>query len=386
LGLLVCTMIDNEIRLKAVERFKVLNLETDSEFQALLQMAADTCETTMAFLTLLDKDTQWVKVTTGGKTGPVPIEYSFCQHTIKEDTVMIVPDTAADSRFADSLAVAAGIKFYAGAPLLTSDGQKIGGLCVAHQQPHQINKQQRLMLEMLSKQAVNLMEYRIAVEMLDKNKIEFENQRQIIRQAEISQRSFFESAPNFHTLLNRNGEVVDFNKVARTFIQKVHNEELLKGAMFIKFIVPEFVDKFLEGFKSALAGVNAFEEGSTNYGEHGIIYWDASFETARDADNEIIGVSYIIRDISDRKVKEIKIVDQNRSLLKIAHLQAHEFRAPLTTIMGMLELIKAEDFNAPREYFDLLENAVIRFDVKIKEVVNGIDNMVTSNGIEVYSF
>ena len=65
-------------------------------------------------------------------------------------------------------------------------------------------------------------------------------------------------------------------------------------------------------------------------------------------------------------------------------MQAHEFRAPLTTITGMMDLIKAEDYNAPKEYFDLLENAVKNLDGKIRDIVVDVDQIVLE-GTEVYS-
>jgi len=219
--------------------------------------------------------------------------------------------------------------------------------------------------------------------LLEARKLEVEHQREIIKKAQMTQRSFFESAPNFHVLLGKSGEVLDFNKVACDFIKKVHGAELERGSMMLKFIAPEFVNKFIRGFNLAVTGEQAFEEGSTDYGSHGIIYWEASFETARDANNEIVGISYIIRDVTDRKTREHKILDQNQSLLKIAHLQAHEFRAPLTTITGMMDLIRAEDYEAPKEYFELLENAVKNLDGKIREVVDNVDNIVLE-GTEVY--
>jgi signal transduction histidine kinase len=91
-----------------------------------------------------------------------------------------------------------------------------------------------------------------------------------------------------------------------------------------------------------------------------------------------------VRDVSDRKLKELKIVDQNRSLLKIAHLQAHEFRAPLTSVIGIINLIRAEDQEAPWEYYEQLENAVHNLDIKIKQIVGNVDNMALLNITEVY--
>lgn len=371
-------MIEDGIRLLAVERFKCLDIEKDNEFQQLLQIASETCDTPIALLTLVDKNTQWLRARVGTEVTQMPRDTSFCHYTIQSDNLTVVPDATEDERFENNPIVAnePNVRFYAGAPLITSEGHRIGSLCVIDLKPHELNKQQQLMLKMLSKQAINLMEFRISIEMLEKNKLDLEFQRETIRKAEISQRSFFESAPNFHVLLNRHGEVLDFNKVAYNFIKKVHNLNLERGNMFVPYLAPEFVNKFFSGFKSALEGERAYEEGSTDYGKLGTIYWEASFETARDSDNNIIGISYIIRDVTDRKIKEIKILSQNESLLKIAHLQAHEFRAPLTSIIGMMDLIKAENFMPPVEYFHLLDSAVLNLDKKIKEIVDHIDEVV----------
>ncbi len=378
-------MADTNIRLLAVERFKTLELETDTEFRELVQLASEICDTPIALLSLIDKDTQWLKVKMGTDVRELPREISFCTHTILDDDLLIVRDATKDERFANNPIVTGelGIRFYAGAPLITSDGLKIGGLCVIDTKPNDLTHHQQLMLKMLSKQAIDLMEYRISKELLEKNRKELDKQKKVIKNAEITLRSFFESAPNFHVLLGRSGEVLDFNKVAYNFIKKVHNADLQRGSMLVKFLAPDFVSKFIAGFNQAVKGEKVFEEGSTDYGAHGIIYWEASFETARDTNNDIIGISYIIRDVTDRKTREHKILAQNQSLLKIAHMQAHEFRAPLTTINGMMDLIKAEDYQAPREYFELLENAVKNLDSKIREVVDNVDNIVLV-GTEVY--
>jgi PAS domain S-box-containing protein len=380
-------MTYNDIRLLAVERFKNLDLETDIEFREFVEMASLICSTPISLLTVMDEDTQWLKVRKGTDAGQMPVKTSFCKHTLLQDEVMIVRDTLKDERFVNSPIVAGepNIRFYAGTPLITRDGHRVGTLCVIDLEPHELNSNQQLMLKMLGKQAIDLMDFRISLELLRENEIEVVQQRETIEKAAIKQRSFFESSANFHILLGKNGEVIDFNKVAYTFIKRMHGVKLTRGSMFVNFLAPDFINKFTEYFNLALTGKNAFAEGSTDYGTNGIIYWEASFETARDTNNEIIGISYIIRDVSDRKIKEHKIIEQNQSLIKIAHLQAHEFRAPLTTIKGMMNLIKSEDYNAPREYFELLENAVNNLDEKIHEIVNDVDNIVMFNSTEVYA-
>ncbi|MDB5005824.1 MAG: hypothetical protein JWQ84_559 [Mucilaginibacter sp.] len=369
-------MIYEDIRLLAVERFKTLNLEAESEFQEFVKMASDICHTPIALITLIGEDTQWLKVRKGTDVMEMPRSTSFCTHAIERDEVMVVPDAKLDSRFSNNPIVVGepNIRFYAGTALVTPDGYRIGTLCVFDVKPHQLNNQQKLMLKMLGKQAFSLMEFKISVEMLEKNKIEVEQQKEIIKKAEITLRSFFESSANIHVLLGKKGEVIDFNKVAFTFIKKIYGVKLTKGNLFSAFLAPDFICKFIEKYNAALIGKQAFEEGFTDYGKYGVIWWEATFETARDINNEIIGVSYIIRDVTDRKTKEQKIIQQNESLLKIAYLQAHQFRAPLTTIIGMMDLIKTERHNAPEEYFELLENAVHNLDQKICEIVSNVDD------------
>lgn len=380
-------MIYNDIRLLAVERFKTLNIDTDKEFREFVEMASDICSTPIALITLIEEDVQWLKVKKGTDVDQMPVKTSFCTHTLLQDDVMVVPDAQKDERFANSpiVAGAPNIRFYAGTPLITNEGHRIGTLCVIDMKPHELNNNQQQMLKMLGKQAIGLMDFRISVEMLEKNKIEVEQHKEALKKAEIKLRSFFESSPNFHVLLGKKGEVIDYNKVAYIFLKNLHKVKITRGSKFVTFLTPDLIGKFNEGFRLALKGEKAFVEGSTDYGSNGMLYWEASFETARDADSKIIGISYIIRDVTDRKIKEMKIIDQNRSLLKIAHLQAHEFRAPLTSIIGMMDLIEADDYQAPREYFEMLGSAVHNLDKKICEIVANVDSMVLLNSTEVYT-
>jgi len=378
-------MLHHEIRLQRAARFNELDLENDPDFEELMQMTSEICDTSVVLISLGDEEKQEIRLCKGAGTDQFPLYQSLCQHTAQQQGLVEIADiNHADSLIKNHLLInQKQVRYFAGLPLTNSEKQTIGTLSVSHCEARILSHHQQLMLKMLAKQTVNLLEQRLSLALLAKNQQALEKQSQQMKNAGITLRSFFESAPNFHVLLGRSGEVLDFNKVAFNFIKKVHGAELERGNMLVKYIAPDFVNKFLGGFNTALTGEKAFEEGSTDYGAHGIIYWEASFETARDMNGEIIGISYIIRDVSDRKIREHKILAQNQSLLKIAHLQAHEFRAPLTTISGMLDLIRAEDYQAPAEYFELLENAVKNLDSKIREVVDNVDNNVPE-GTEVY--
>lgn len=73
--------------------------------------------------------------------------------------------------------------------------------------------------------------------------------------------------------------------------------------------------------------------------------------------------------LEERKAQEEKIKAKNEALMKIAHIQSHEMRGPVTSIMGIMNIIKEEGSTVPREYFIYLEEAVNELDRKIHEIV-----------------
>jgi len=376
------------VRVQAVKQFERFDLQLDNELQELITMASEICDTPTALITLLDEDTQWMKVRKGITVESAPRELTFCHHALDQENIFTIPDTLLDERFANNPFVIndPALRFYAGAPLINRDGLILGTLCVADSKPHTLDKHQELMLKMLSKQAINIMELKLSYEQLEQKKQEAEEQRQTIANAEIRLRSFFESSPNMHVLLGKGGEVLDYNKTAYSFVKKVHATKLSRGDMFIKYLAPAFVSTFIEKYDLALTGEKGYAEGSTDYGELGVIWWEAGFEPAWNNDNEVIGVSYSVRNVTDRKLYEQKIVAQNQSLINIAYIQSHEYRGPLTSIMGMMNLIKEEAYQPPVEYLELLEVAINKLDEKIQDIVSHVNNhdVDTNNQVKLF--
>ncbi len=68
-----------------------------------------------------------------------------------------------------------------------------------------------------------------------------------------------------------------------------------------------------------------------------------------------------------RQMKEIE--ERNKALLDIAFIQSHEFRAPLSSIMGLMNIIKEEERAKSNPYLSMMEEAVLKLDEKIHMVV-----------------
>lgn len=107
-----------------------------------------------------------------------------------------------------------------------------------------------------------------------------------------------------------------------------------------------------------------------DYGKKGMVWWECVFEPIYDAGQQIIGVSYVTRDITERKLNLVKISEQNELLVKIAEIQSHDYRAPVASIIGLMNLIIEDDYVASKEYLKMLNTSVNLLDEKIHKVVN----------------
>lgn len=154
---------DEEERLAALRRYEVLDTPPEPAFDAIVREAAATFNVPTAVISLVDRDRQWFKARIGLDPASTPRAPSFCGHAIHSDEVLTVPDAAADERFAGNPAVISdsGVRFYAGAPLVTPDGHRIGTLCLVDTTPRTpLSAQQATKLRALADKVMKLLEAR----------------------------------------------------------------------------------------------------------------------------------------------------------------------------------------------------------------------------------
>lgn len=110
----------------------------DPELDAIVAEAAATFGVPTALVSLIDRERQWFPARVGMPAPETPRSISFCGHAIHQAAPFVVPDATADERFAGNPLVLAedGIRFYAGAPLTTPDGYRIGTLCLIDRVAH----------------------------------------------------------------------------------------------------------------------------------------------------------------------------------------------------------------------------------------------------------
>ncbi|MBB1328440.1 sensor domain-containing diguanylate cyclase [Pseudoalteromonas sp. SR43-7] len=135
-------------RLHALKTLKILDTSHEERFDRVTRIAKRMFNVSISLVTLIDEDRQWFKSRQGLDAPELPRETSFCGHTINQDELLIIPDTAQDKRFFDNPFVAGDpkVRFYAGFPLKLRQGVIIGTLCLADNKPRHLNDEEKQLL------------------------------------------------------------------------------------------------------------------------------------------------------------------------------------------------------------------------------------------------
>ena len=155
--------IDEPARQRELDSFGIVDTFEEQAYDDITRAAADLCGTPIALISLTDRDRQWFKSRVGLQATEIPRENAFCAAAICTPSVVtIVEDTACDPRYAGHPLVVAdpNIRFYVGAPLVTSSGHALGTLCALDRRPRQLDANQLETLQFLARQVITTLEQR----------------------------------------------------------------------------------------------------------------------------------------------------------------------------------------------------------------------------------
>lgn len=178
--------MEKEVEVKRIERVRqYLSLDVDlfQELRDITSLASSICEKPISLITLLDENINWVVTSTGADLAFAPRETSFCQFAIKANGPFIIQDAKSDERFNGNPLVydQPGVRFYASSPLITSDGFRLGTLCLFDLKPGNLNDLQKKTLEVLSRQVIFLLEAELNKKELKERLEEVEQKNESLR-------------------------------------------------------------------------------------------------------------------------------------------------------------------------------------------------------------
>lgn len=129
---------DEPQRLAAIDRCGARQVRPSAALDAVAESMAERFAAPVALVSVLDSENQFFLGQRGFEGhSQVHRDDTFCGYTILDNAALVVGDATQDERFADNVFVTGGegIRFYAGVPLVTSDGWRIGTACVLDRSP-----------------------------------------------------------------------------------------------------------------------------------------------------------------------------------------------------------------------------------------------------------
>jgi GAF domain-containing protein len=145
-------------RLQVLRSLHLLDAASLPTLDGLTERAQARFGVEMVLVTIVDRERQIVKARVGTGFEGSPRPDAFCDHLIRTDEVLVVPDARLDPRFAANPLVTGEpfIRFYAGAPLIYSDDLRLGGLCLLDTRPRDLTAPDRAELVQMADEVMVL--------------------------------------------------------------------------------------------------------------------------------------------------------------------------------------------------------------------------------------
>ena len=143
-------------RITSLKKLKILDTPPEERFDRITKLATRVFSVPISTITLVDANREWFKSVCGLDATEGDRAVSFCGHALLEDEILIIPDAKKDPRFSDNPMVVGEpfIRFYAGAPIFSADGARIGTFCIKGHDPREFSDDEKETLKEMIREVI----------------------------------------------------------------------------------------------------------------------------------------------------------------------------------------------------------------------------------------
>lgn len=164
------------------------------------------------------------------------------------------------------------------------------------------------------------------------------------------------TSENFFLLTNEM-RVIKFNALARDLVYQVFNKEMKENDRFVHYLLPGTEEIFLKNIDSIFGGKIVEFDGNVHFPEssEGRLYHH-QFIPICDTNHKVVCIVYRAKDLQVELDHVQKVVKNNELLRDIIYTQSNVLRSPLSSILGLLDLIDKKQLNKEnQQYFSYLK-------------------------------
>jgi PAS domain S-box-containing protein len=338
-------MLNNaDKRLEALYDFQILDSMPEREFTQIVDLASAIFEMPIALISILDKDRVWFKAKRGIDIKEAPAAISICKFALESpDKVLVLPDTWSYPELATHPFVTSNpyMRFYAGAPLKTSDGFVLGTICVMDQKPRSFGTDQERTLRILANLIMKQMHQRKErIQLEKKGEMKDNLNRKAI--SRLIEAQLIAHIGNWEWDL-QNDSFYWSDEMYRLFgIEPI----TITYELWQNLIHPDD----LHAVRKMLSdGIKYGKKGAIEYRvirPNGELIWvlgQGSVQT--DLHGQTIFIRGTAQDISELKIIENQRQHYTKTLEEMLFAMSHKIRRPVASILGLIEAMRADTLN-----------------------------------------
>lgn len=409
-------LLPEQQRLKALSSYQILDTVNEKEYDDLAELAKFICNVPIALITFLDENRQWFKSCFGLSISETSRDISFCQYTIMDDEILVIKNATKHPLFKENPLVTQEpfIRFYAGAPLITPSGHRLGSLCVIDRQPRELNDDQRKALRTLADAVMtnlnlryqhkeaneNALEVQKANKELEElnhslklNKAKLENKVKevsVLREKEKSQAKIFKHfIENAEDLIFNIDTTLCFSYVNPTTIKYTgYSRNELEGMQYWQLIRSDFQQKVRQFYQQKLADhiEQSYIEFPIITKEGKEIYLGQKVKIEFD-NGEFRNVKAIARDITEKYeaekilLEKDELLEETQELARMGGWELVLFSGELIFTKEVYKILGIEE-NQPVSPKLILEMASEEDRMKVESAIDTVRNTGKSYHLE----
>jgi signal transduction histidine kinase len=190
-------------------------------------------------------------------------------------------------------------------------------------------------------------------------------------------KALLDSVSDGYFLLNKNYKVIKLNEKGKDFIFKKSRKTIKEGSHILDFISLAEMENFISHYQKALTGEKSVLETDIKNFNDGTEWYEIRFLPVISKNKEITSVLYSASDITESKLSKELLEQKNRELQKtnleldhFVYSAAHDLRAPLTSLLGLINLTKQETHDSQiTTYMNFMEKSIKKLDGYIKDII-----------------
>jgi two-component system, sensor histidine kinase len=149
-------------RLDELARYEILDSPPEATFDRVVAIIMAVFKVDFALITLVDRDRCWYKAELGLGVSEMSRADNMCDVVIRQDGVFVVRDAAMANPKVVAPLLRLNFRFYAGAPIRTTGGIKIGTVCAVGREPRDVTDEEQMILAAMADIVSDELEFRLA--------------------------------------------------------------------------------------------------------------------------------------------------------------------------------------------------------------------------------